>query len=194
MLNIKLYTIAVILIILNCCNVNSKENKFQKESVKNFDTIQYSTKVDSNYLHFEEGPYLDVEELVQLKKFALSFVPKSIDISTDIKDSISFYCINKLYKPQTIDSLLEISKILLLKLYLHHLQRANQGYDLYTMRRGEARKIIDLYLIKNNIDTIGEFLNSGIVWEIEKNKINNSQVNKIISEIENEKKRIMLMD
>lgn len=49
----------------------------------------------------------------------------------------------------------------LLKLYLFHLKKSHHGYDLLSMRKGQAQFIIDYFIKSNNIESGIEMLNSG---------------------------------
>ena len=123
--------------------------------------------------------------------YAYSFKVNQVDISKAINDSLNNFQIEKIFHDGSEDTLILISKLVLLKAYLYHLEKANQGYDLYSMRKGKTKVIIDYYLVKNNTDTTGEFLNSGFIYYAEKPKPqNDTVVRSLISEIEIEIKRL----
>ena len=132
-------------------------------------------------------------EFYELFQYVLRFQPSEIDISKDtFNDSLDFYFVDSIIQVTPDDSLLLLSKILLLKLNLYHLKRANQGYDLNMMRKGNVKIFIDYYLVKNNVDTLGEFLHSGIPFQIEKSKRqNNPTVERLLREIDFEVERLM---
>ena len=80
-------------------------------------------------------------------------LPGSLDIDTNCLRSLPHYKYAVL--------------LILVKLYDHHIQVAHQGYDLYSMRSGAAKTIIDEF------DIIGgynkrrlEMLNSGTVLDV----------------------------
>lgn len=171
----------LIYLLIGC--TSNKKNEF-KPILKYKTEKEYSQDKDTSLLFKDD----------KLKKFALTYESESIDVSKDINDTLELFLDGNIHADYIIDSLYEISKIILLKSYLYHLKRANQGYDLYTMRKGKAKYLIDIYLNRNNIDTIGEFLNSGIVWKLEKEKKNNTCVNLILKELNNEQDRIMLFN
>lgn len=125
-------------------------------------------------------------------QFSSEYMPNHLGLDQDLNDTLNFYNIDSLYQYGNKDSMLLISKILLLKLCLYHLQRANQGYDLYMMRNGSAKTIIDFYIKNTRKDFPREFLNSEYIWGIEKeHKQNDTLVKSLISKINMEEKRII---
>lgn len=84
--------------------------------------------------------------------------------------------------------------IILTKLYIHHLQCCNQGYDLLPMKEGSAKIIISSFQKYSKRDNIKlEMLNSGtIVQYIESDSFfkNNKTIQLLRIKIESEFKRI----
>lgn len=123
----------------------------------------------------------------------------------------------KEYKPSTVDlskeeflndydieSILEandnseskkdlIVNLILLKQYLYHLRNSNQGYDLKSMMKNNAKPIIDYFLKRNEIDSSLEFINSAVAYNILKKdkSITNRDLMGLIVKIDNEDKRII---
>ena len=155
---------------------------------------QENTKHQQKFQDNSENNGLELKEKDYnfLLLYAYNYQPTQIDLSKNINDSLDNFAINYIYASAPKNSLLLISKLFLLKQYQYHLKKANQGYNLYTMRKGATKKIIDYYLKQNKIDTVGEFLNSGFIYDIEKNKIQNDTILKnLILEIKQESQRIM---
>jgi hypothetical protein len=170
------------------CDGTTRDNDELSDSIE-FDTSLFNSNQRMN--PFDNKDSIVVDGLKKLEKVADRFEPKSIDFSRDLNVLLTDISIDYIFQSNIVDSVAEIGKVILLKGYLYHLKRANQGYDLYTMRKGKTKKIIDCYLLTNEIDTSGEFLNSGFVWEIERSKSNNHKVKDIVEAINVEKERIM---
>lgn len=129
--------------------------------------------------------------VVDLKTYALRYEPKTIDFSVnDTLNAFDLKYIYSKYDKESIEQNDEITNILLLKLYLSHLKDYHQGYDLLSMRRGQAKYIIEYYFQSNGIDTTAEMYNTGSVYEIVKAKKNSITVNKLLRNIEREQNRI----
>lgn len=78
-----------------------------------------------------------------------------------------------------------VVNIILLKLYLYHLQVANQGYNLLEMRTGNAKSIVDYFFEENSINEDQEFINSAAAYNILKEDATNVEViNDLIKSIE----------
>lgn len=81
-----------------------------------------------------------------------------------------------------------VVNVILLKLYLYHLQQANQGYNLLTMRNNEnAKAIIDYFFEQNSISINQEFVNSAVAYNLLKDKtIKDDIINELKKMIEAE--------
>lgn len=80
-----------------------------------------------------------------------------------------------------------VVNVILLKLYLYHLKRANQGYNLITMRNGNAKFIIDYFFKENSISTDEEFVNSAVAYNLmKKDTLNSAIINELMNSIESE--------
>lgn len=126
-----------------------------------------------------------------LKAYALDYKPTEIDFSEN--DTLNMFDLKYIYSRRDKESIEynnDIANIMLLKLYLSHLKNYHQGYDLISMRRGQVKYIIDYYFQTNKIDTISEMYNTGSVYEIVKAKKNSITVNKLLRNIERERKRL----
>lgn len=131
--------------------------------------------------------------ILKLKDYAQNYNANKIDLSQN--DSLNEFDLNFTFNDDIYIEEKElkdyISNTILLKQYLFHLKKSNQGYDLMSMRKGQAKFIIDYFLKSNQLDTNIEFLNSVYPYEIlrKKDKIN-MDIKNIIEEIEKEKFRI----
>jgi hypothetical protein len=130
---------------------------------------------------------------IYFEQFAIKYDPKNIDMSKDLNDTLLDYDLKKLF-----DNVSEFRKekwvdILLLKQYYFHLKSANQGFDLYSMRKGQSAIIINQFLLQNKLKLEGEFLNSGCVYEavIKRDSLlNDSTISNLLHEIDIESRRI----
>lgn len=132
-------------------------------------------------------------DILILKKYAQNYSTDKIDLSQN--DSLNEFDLDFIFNDDTYIEEKEfkdyISNTILLKQYLFHLKKSNQGYDLMSMRKGQVKFMIDYFLKSNELDTNVEFLNSGYPYEIlNKKKDINSDIKNIIEEIEKEQFRI----
>ncbi|MHA3786609.1 hypothetical protein ACX0HA_00250 [Flavobacterium hauense] len=131
-------------------------------------------------------------DINDLKAYALRYEPISIDFSEN--DTLNMFDLEYIYSRRDKESIGhndDIANIMLLKLYLSHLKKYHQGYDLISMRRGQAKYIIDYYVKLNGIDTTVEMYNTGHIYKTIKTKKNNSRlVVDYLKSIEPEQKKI----
>jgi hypothetical protein len=126
--------------------------------------------------------------------FVLSYTPHNIDLSVDLNDTLKFFNVEFLFNHSSNYQKEKWVSIILLKQYLNHLRRANQGYDLYSMRKGETEIIINEFIKANKMDSLGEFLNSGCVVDrvLKKETLyKNKAISIILTEIDKEEQRIL---
>lgn len=146
----KILHYLILILILSCNNNNIRTNS-------NLDkNINCSDKADSLML-----------------KYSAEFNPTQIDLSKDISDGLDSLLL------QTDSSCLRqqesyqlfISTILA-KLFYFHLYQGHQGYDLRSMERGGAKRLIQEFeRMAGYSDTQPEMINSGAIMNyIEKNK------------------------
>lgn len=168
----KGYFYILFLLVLYSCNgkVADEKNVITEEEVitKERDILKFK-----NYVQNYSTDKIDLSQNDSLNEFDLNFIFND-DIYIEEKELKDY-----------------ISNTILLKQYLFHLKKSNQGYDLMSMRKGQAKFIIDYFLKSNQLDTNIEFLNSGYPYEIlsKKDKIN-MDIKNIIEEIEKEQFRI----
>lgn len=133
------------------------------------------------------------KNIYDLEKYSRHYQPSKIDFSDNKK--LNAFDLRYIYSKELDkeDSLRnEIADILLLKQYLFHLSNCNQGYDLLSMIKGQAKFIIDYFLTKHNLIIGLEMLNSGHPYTILKmNKNQSKEVNDLCKKIEIEDKRIL---
>lgn len=141
----------------------------------------------------EEEVITKERDILKFKNYVQNYSTDKIDLSQN--DSLNEFDLNFIFNDDIYIEEKElkdyISNTILLKQYLFHLKKSNQGYDLMSMRKGQAKFIIDYFLKSNQLDTNIEFLNSGYPYEIlsKKDKIN-MDIKNIIEEIEKEQFRI----
>jgi len=124
------------------------------------------------------------------------FKPDSIDLNKSLSEKASSFLLNVdtncLRKQSMYDTFIAI---ILAKLYYHHLQCCNQGYDLLSMKEGAAKVIIDEFerLAGYDKKPTLEFLNSSKIVEYISPKSDlqkNSQIQSLLNKINKEQKRI----
>lgn len=182
------------LLILNCKNVEKKENYNTKNQIEKKGDVnkKNSTKLSDSKSTKESNVKLS-RDISALKNYAL--IHKVNSLSFKMNDSLAKFDLEFLFEKDTKDLSTkdEIAKIFLLKLLKYQLQNANQTYDLYEeihgVRKDKSRVIPLYYLKRNNIDTIGEFLSTGMIME-EENKKNSPYVKSLINDVNKEYKRI----
>lgn len=128
-----------------------------------------------------------------LKNYARNYNANKIDLSQN--DSLNHFDLKFIFNDDIYSEKKEIkdyiSNTILLKQYLFHLKNSNQGYDLMSMKKGQAKFIIDYFFKSNKLDTNIEFLNSGYPYEIlDKEENINIDIKHIIEEIKKEQVRI----
>ncbi|QMU64853.1 MAG: hypothetical protein GKR88_11495 [Flavobacteriaceae bacterium] len=122
-----------------------------------------------------------------------NYVPNQIDLSEI--DFLENFNIASIFNDKKNDKSKKdlIVNYLFLKQYLYHLKKANQGYNLYSMKKGKAKFLIEYFLQSNNIAEHSEgFINSAVAYNVLKKdkSITNSDILSLISKIEAENKRI----
>lgn len=138
------------------------------------------------------------KNILDLKKFAdFKYQPNEIDFSKNA--TLNEFDLEYIFTGEELknqDSLRnEIANILLLKQYLFHLSNHNQGFDLLSMRKGQAKFVIDYFLSKHNIDMDAEMVNSGLPYEILKgDSIQSKQVQELCRKIVEESNRVLRME
>ncbi len=130
----------------------------------------------------------------EFEMFVNNYKPNHIDLSKDLNDTLKYFHITDLFGATSNFTKSKWVHKLLLKQYLYHLKTANQGYGLYSMRKGYTSLIINYFIEENGIDPDGEFLNSGVVVH----KVSNNQMLKkdtaiitLLKEIKKEDSRII---
>ncbi|GAB5475885.1 MAG: hypothetical protein Mars2KO_39840 [Maribacter sp.] len=145
--------ILIIVLTLFACNEKNTSKNEQHISKKSL-TEQKSKSLDSL--------------LLGTKKYS----PNVIDISKS--EFLGGFDLEYIFRSDTYSSQKalkdEIVYTLLLKQYLFHLKRGNQGHDLKPMMKGNAEVLISYFLEKHNIDSSLEFINSGVAYNILKEK------------------------
>lgn len=183
----KILKIFLVLYIFCGCN-DIDSSKKENESSDKSRLIKQDSVIKSKVS--EKYPELGVKDL---RNFAENYRPKHLNLNKDINDSLEHFKLDSIFRNASSDSLIEICKIFLLKQSLYHLKRANQHYNLLNMRKGGAKRIIDYYLTKNNIDTSKFlFIHSGRPYNIEKSKKqHDSLVQSLIEKNKKESERII---
>lgn len=121
-----------------------------------------------------------------LISFAYEYKPSAINLSKN--EGLNSFDIDYIfnsaeYKDKKNDKD-DITNIILLKQYLFHLKNSHQGFDLLSMRKGQAKNLIDYFLQQNNIQN-QEFVNSGYPYILLSEKeTDNTVINNVILEIE----------
>lgn len=113
----------------------------------------------------------DVENKVDWKTKIIDFQPTEIDLSRNqfLHDEslVNFLTDERIPKEDRE----YVVNVILLKQYLYHLQRANQGYNLLTMGSNQnVKSIINYYLKVNEISTNQEFINSAVAYNMLEDK------------------------
>lgn len=113
--------------------------------------------------------------LQDFKRFADEYQPSEIDISKN--ESLSRFDVA--YILESGEEVDDIVYIILLKQYLFHLGKYHQGYDLLSMRKGQAKHLVNYFLEQNHI-TGEEFVNSAMPYVIIKAQ---GSTNKLINDL-----------
>ncbi len=125
--------------------------------------------------------------LQNFQDFVYNYHPAEIDLSKN-KGLSNFdidYIFNSAqYKDQVAEKN-NIAAIVLLKQYLFHLKNYHQGYDLLSMRKGQAKYLIDYFLKIEHIEN-KEFVNSGEPYRLGQKTQNNKYISSLIREIKRE--------
>ena len=125
-----------------------------------------------------------------LKGNILEYVPNSIDLSQDLDSLLSEGDLEDFYGSKDSLTLDSITNMVLLKLYLFHLKRPNQGYALGYMSKGNAKPLIDYFIYRNNLST-RELVTSGVIYNLLKeNKLSGPYDENIVDSIDLEGIRI----
>ncbi len=168
----KKYFFLIVIISFYSCKEESKEKQLS-------DTIiQVDQKLNDS-----------VNDLLTKSK---NYNPNHIDLSkAKFLENFNVISIFKNEKYST-EAKINIVNTILLKQYLYHLKKANQGYDLKSMRNGNAKIIIDYFLSTNNIDSSKEFINSAVAYDTLKNNESkqDEEINQLIRSINKEVERI----
>lgn len=126
-------------------------------------------------------------------EIALRLEFDNIDLSVDLNpllDENSFMTFIK--SSNEIECKLESTKLILLKLYLYHLERSNQGYDLLVMKKGTTKYLIEFYQKHNSLSSEMEFINSSYPFHIEKeSKVHSKNIKEVLVSIQKEIDRIL---
>lgn len=144
----------------------------------NDDLIEMEVDV---FLNTDSATVFRQLSLVDLENLANEFESRTL-FYQDIDDYLGEARLDRVYASNAPE-LLDISKIFLLKLHKQFLQRSGQGYYLNGMSKGQSQVILDYYLMNTGIRS-RTFLNSGIVYHYEKDKVQtNSLVIKLLNDI-----------
>ena len=156
--------IGIIFFFLGC----SSKNNIISTSDKVIDSVEIEKNKNVNDLY----------------KYAIEYQPEHLNLEKDINDTLNHYDLNYIFEKGNPDSLLFICKVFLLKQYLYQIKTANQGFNLYIMRVGSAKIIIDYYLLANNLDTSRKSWTSSSPFIIEETKNNkNPFIRDLITQI-----------
>lgn len=95
----------------------------------------------------------------------IAYMPKSVDFSDQI-NVLTEECDLEIIFSDSLNTELAMKtiNIIFLKLYYFHLQKANQGYNLFTMAHGNAGLIIDMYVESEKLSPSSEWFNSGFPY------------------------------
>lgn len=160
--------IGIVFFFLSCSSKNNDlKNNIISTSNKVIDSVEIGKNKNANDLY----------------KYAIEYQPKHLSLEKDINDTLNNYDLNYIFEKGDPDSLLFICKVFLLKQYLYQIKTANQGFNLYIMRVGSAKIIIDYYLLTNNLDTSRKSWTSSIPFTIEETKNNKTFIRDLISQI-----------
>jgi len=145
-----------------------------------------------------EEKVMKEKNIDSLKSFAINFSLSKIDLNEHIelnKFDINFILNSNEYEKENIlkDKVLNL---ILCKLYLYHIENYHQGYDLLSMRKNEAKYLIDYFMVSHKIDKNKiEFLNSArpydLLGEIKNEDLLDNKLKDVSSKIEFEIKKIM---
>ena len=121
-----------------------------------------------------------------IDSMVINFNPQFIDLSKD--EFINHYDFDSFFSNANIAETRKdyVAHMILLKLYLFHLRRAQQGYNLLDMREGNAKIMIDYFLEKNGFSIDSEFINSFVAYKVLKQKKNDKAINTLLLEIDEE--------
>ena len=171
---IKIYVLTITLILISCKEIDSK-------------------KEDSNLNKQQRELKKESRDLDSLLSSTIRYMPTHIDLSKS--DLLERFDVDYIFNDREFN--VEKSKkdkivhILLLKQYLYHLKKGNQGYDLKPMMKGKAEILISYFLDHNEINRSREFINSAVTFNILKEKnIVDSDIKQLIEEIQIETNRI----
>lgn len=167
----KILGLLLLYLAINACS--SEINNKDKSNV-----ISIDVKIDS----------------VAFDRFVINYIPHNIDMSKDLNDTLSRYNIDEIFSNVTEQTKNRWVYILMLKQYLYHLKVGNQGYDLYTMRKGKTEIVINSYILSSNQKPNGEFLNSGSIVDaiaLKKYLSNEPIIIELMNKIRIENMRIM---
>lgn len=175
-----IFGVIFLFMVLNCCEQFKEENSEKDPLNQSIKVV----KVPINYI-------TDLEEL------ALNYTPTSIDLSSDLNPLLEEFDLGKILDDE--DGVILVRRVLnifLLKQYIHHLKRANQGYNVHSMKSGKTTYIINKYTDLYQLDTIkgfSEFFNSGLPYILERRYqyfSNDSIIDSFMNEIAFETNRI----
>lgn len=126
-------------------------------------------------------------DINMLRNYSHTYTPEKIDFSDN--DTLNSFDLDYIFNSEQYRSQKklkdDISNIFLLKLYLHHLKNHNQGFDLLSMRKKEAKYMIDYYLFSNNKDTTAEFINTAYPFtSLDGKDIGNKEIRDLVKEIQ----------
>lgn len=164
----KVFKILLLTLLISC--QGTKKNEVQ------------STEVEKKH----SQTAIKERDINMLNQYSHTYVPMKIDFSDN--DTLNSFDLDYIFNSKKYEDKKElkdgISSIFLLKLYLHHIKDHNQGFDLLSMRKKEAKYLIDYFLKSNGKDSTEEFINTAYPYNVLKDKgVNNKEIEKIINDI-----------
>lgn len=170
-INLSFSTVFLVLFCIHCAN-NHQENSNPQKDSSNKNILLYK-------------PCKGYDNLIEL---GTNFKPTDLDLNLSLKKNIQL----NLFL-DTIDKNCLLNQnnyklfiaIILVKQYYFHLSNYHQGFDLLSMRIGNASKIVDCFREMTNKRAKLEMLNSGLIENYlqENPKIRNVEINNYLKRI-----------
>ncbi len=165
--------IASLFVCIHCSNSHQANSNKQKDSSINksnigrpCNNIPHLMELGSSFKPTDLGLNVSLNKNTELNQFL---------------DTMDETCLMKQHNYEIFIA------VILVKQYYYHLSNAHQGYDLLSMRIGNASKIIHCFRKMANKEARMEMLNSGLITDyLKKNpQIRNIEINTYLNKIKN---------
>lgn len=174
-------TILIFIIFLLSCSSNVVEKVHPKKK-----EYKIPKEISNVVIKVENHLTIDSFELMSVR-----FTPQGINLSKNLNEKLEGYNLDEFDKNDSV--FIRAINIILLKQYLFHLKKSNQGYDLFSMQKGNTELLLNSYLCYYNLKSDSEWFNSAFPYlNLKKNEkyVNDNYLDSIIIEIDKQVSRI----